>query len=638
MATLPRSDKLTKSWSRLGIEPERLTVNSKGTVDPPPPTEPETPLEELTAKLPSLHRGPWADEITLSGPLAEGGTAVVSLATQASLSREVVVKELKQDETSSSTRAAIELLQEGYVLGALQHPNVVPAHLVGTDEQGHPMLVLKRVEGTQWRSYVGDGEPLEAQDESADPLVWNLGILMQVCNALHYAHSQGIIHRDIKPENVMIGEFGEVYLMDWGLAVSLRKRGAGKIPLARDIRHIVGTPEYMAPEMALADATSIDERTDVYLLGACLHELLVGYPPHDADSLTEALHKAFRAEPHTYGDDVPEELAAICGRAMSPLPADRYPSVSALRDAIAGFLKHRGSTRLSDEAQTRASELEALLSAEAPTDAVQAYSMFGQCRFGFRQALREWPDNEAAREGLQRALEQMATFELDRGAPESASVLLADLPDSRPDLERRVVELRTHLAEQAQRREHTEREADLDRGKSERRRLMALICVVFAVPFFVFGAVGRADLYHARWGTLWIVTLGYGAALLLGLYRARGAFGNQANRRFAGNLLMSFIAPALFWPLAWYAKLPMPVSIAMACLLYLVVSVGLTLATNAKLLWAALPFAPACAGAVLLPAWSFEMLGAALLAALLILALRWRRLQSYNVAPPPPST
>jgi cation transport ATPase len=232
----------------------------------------------------------------------------------------------------------------------------------------------------------------------------------------------------------------------------------------------------------------------------------------------------------------------------------------------------------------------------------------------------------------------MATFEIEREAPDSASVLLADLPVSLPELEARVAELRVRLTEEAQRREHMEREADLDRGKAERRRLMALICVLFAVPFFVFGALGRADVYHARWGTLWIVTLGYGAALLLGLYRARGAFGNQANRRFAGNLLMSFIAPALFWPLAWYAQLPMPVSIATACLLYLVVSVGLTLATNAKLLWAAVPFAPACAGAVLLPAWAFEMLGGALLAALLILAVRWRRLESYNVAPPPPST
>ncbi|MBW2527069.1 MAG: protein kinase [Deltaproteobacteria bacterium] len=631
-----RSDKLTKSWSRLGIEPERLTVNAKGTVDPPPPPQPKQPLDTLTATLPRLGAGPWGEEITLREPLAEGGTAVVSLAKQASLSREVVVKEIKPEE--GSDQAALELLQEGFVLGALQHPNVVPAHLVGTNAEGRPMLVLKRVEGTQWRNYVGDGEPLDAPDDSDDPLVWNLGILMQVCNAVHYAHSQGIIHRDIKPENVMIGEFGEVYLMDWGLAARVGDGPSDHIPPAEEIRHIVGTPEYMAPEMALCDADNIREQTDVYLLGSCLHELLTGYPPHDAESLTESLRKSFRAEPYEYPDDVPVELAAICRRAMRPRPEDRFPSADALRGAIARFLKHRTSTRLSDEAERGAAELAELLSDPGAADKVAIYTLFGQCRFGFRQALREWPENSAARRGLQQALEGMAAFELDRRAPDAASVLLADLPEPRPELEARVSALREQLAEEAERRELMEREGDLDRGKAERRRIMALICVLFAVPFFVFGALGRADAYHAGWDAMWALTLAYGALLLYGLHRSRGALDNQANRRFRGNLLMSFFAPALFWPLAGYAELTMPVSLAIACLLYLVVSVGLTLATHPKLLTAALPFAPASAGAVLLPDWAFEMPALALLAALSILAVLWRQLESYNVLPPEASS
>lgn len=624
-----RGDKLIETWSELGVEPERLDRNRKGTLDPPLP-EGQPPMAELTAGLPPLDSRGWSGEIQRTELLAEGGHAIVSIATQASLARQVVVKELKPDDASSG--AARALLQEGYVLGALQHPNVVPAHLIARDEHGQPVLVLKRVEGTSWRCYVGDGEPLDAPDESADPLVWNLQILMQVCHALSYAHREGILHRDLKPENVMIGEFGEVYLMDWGLAVSVQDESAA-IPHARQVRSVVGTPEYMAPEMALGDGASISERTDVYLLGACLHELLTGWPPNDAESIAESLRKAFTSRAHDYDADAPAELVAICRKAMSVEPEDRYDSAEQVRLAIAEFLQHRGSGELCAQAEQRARRLEELLAEGAAADPVAVARLFGECRFGFRQALRGWSGNPRARAGQRQLLERLARHELDRDAPEAAAMLLAELEDPDPALADELEAMRRRLGDEQRRLQRIEHHADLEQGKRERRRLMTVICGLFGLTFFVFGALDRMGLFQARWGSMLALNMAYGGALLWGLSRWREALGNQANRRFVGTLLMSFAGPALLWSVAWWTTMDFALTLALTSLLYFVVGVSLTLATHVRLLWAAAPFAPAYALASLQPRWAYESLGAAMILAVLLLVGLWRQLGSYNAEP-----
>ncbi len=141
-------------------------------------------------------------------------------------------------------------------------------------------------------------------------------MLLAVCDALRFAHDRGILHRDLKPENVMLGAYGEVLVVDWGVAVSLRPQDAGRFPLARESRHIAGTPAYMAPEQVRGDGVDLGVWTDVYLVGAVLHELLTGRAPHDANSVHASLFSAWRAEPPVLPVAVPEPLADLCRRAL----------------------------------------------------------------------------------------------------------------------------------------------------------------------------------------------------------------------------------------------------------------------------------------------------------------------------------
>ena len=167
--------------------------------------------------------------------------------------REVAVKRLRPEVISPETESA--LLHEARSTGRLEHPNIVPVHLLDFGDEGRPRLVMKRLEGVAWRELIRQpGHPAWAHLRG-DPLTRHIQILMQVCNAVEYAHSRRVIHRDIKPANVMVGSFGEVYLVDWGIALDLSSHQRGTTP------EVAGTPSYMAPEMLegdlRADATAM---------------------------------------------------------------------------------------------------------------------------------------------------------------------------------------------------------------------------------------------------------------------------------------------------------------------------------------------------------------------------------------------
>ncbi|MCA9573515.1 MAG: serine/threonine protein kinase, partial [Myxococcales bacterium] len=197
-----------------------------------------------------------------------------------------------------------QLLREARVTGALEHPNIVPVHALLTSEEGAPLMVMKRVEGVAW------GDRLRATDGGLEDLEQNLRILLQVCHAVHFAHTRGVLHRDLKPHNVMLGEFGEVYVVDWGTAVALRDDVPIEgLPKARNVSGVVGTLQYMAPEMVGGSGAELDERSDVYLLGAMLHEVLTGDPPHLGDKVEQLLVRAWQSRPYTYEPQVPAELA-----------------------------------------------------------------------------------------------------------------------------------------------------------------------------------------------------------------------------------------------------------------------------------------------------------------------------------------
>jgi len=393
-------------------------------------------------------------EFDLGELLAKGGMGRICKARQIPLHRDVVIKMLRLDRRNEEM--AHRLLQEACLTGVLEHPNIVPIYQLGKDEDGHPMLVMKRIEGVTW------SDVLKAKQESPDTLPpeqrsleWHIRILMQVCNALEFAHSKKIVHRDLKPENVMIGEFGEVYLLDWGIAVSLDPNETRPLPSIHEARGIVGTPSYMAPEMLAMELVDIDERTDVYLLGSVLHELLTGSAPHVNLNMLELLGQICTRTAFEYNKKVPSELADVCNRAMNLYKENRFQNVRAFRLALEQFLTHTEAYKLVEEGHKLMGELKghlALVSPEpttlpafyVPAEEVntEIYAVFWRCHFGFKQALRIWEDCKEASDGLQELLELMLEHELDQKDIKAAGTLISELPTPNPELSHRLETLR----------------------------------------------------------------------------------------------------------------------------------------------------------------------------------------------------
>jgi eukaryotic-like serine/threonine-protein kinase len=383
----------------------------------------------------------------LRAELGRGGMATVWSAEQTALAREVAVKRATDPDDRD---AELCLLREAIVAARLEHPNIVPIHQLIVDERG-PLVVMKRIAGKTWDMLIED--PLVT-------LETHLEVLLQTMNAVGFAHSRSVFHRDIKPQNVMIGDYGEVYLLDWGVA---------KHMLDPASTTIVGTPCYMAPEMADGLA---DERTDVFLLGATLHEVLTGVPRHEGESALDVLYAAMYVEPYAYPASVPGELAEICNRACARAPEARFANVAALREAVLRYREHRSANLLTDAALSLLAQLHGELGVEQ--GGAHGYSQiqrrFGETRFAFEAALRVWPESPSALAGHASCLALMIDYELGERHLAAAEALFAMLP--RPDdaLRTKLAGLRAELELERTRLRGIERDRDPSVGALGRTR------------------------------------------------------------------------------------------------------------------------------------------------------------------------
>lgn len=363
-------------------------------------------LTEEQASLPVIELKAPGAEFELGETLGTGGMGQVVSAKQKALQRSVAVKLLKHADADASV-----LLREAIATGRLEHPNIVPVHVLAKTPDGAPFFTMKRVEGTPWSDAL----------KGKRTLVEHLEILQRVCDAIAFAHSRGVIHRDVKPANVLLGSFGEVYLVDWGLAASMGPDSV--LPRAREAS-LAGTPAYFAPEAARDDGR-LGPWTDVFLLGATLYELVMGRPPWSAASISETIALASSGKEPAFDALAPAELVNICRRAMKFEPAERFESAQAFKEAITGYLRHHEALELHERTLEKLEELERAMGG-APS-AVPLERLFTECRFGFEQVRRAWPDFEPARASLRRALVSMVKHELARNAPQSARALLAEI-------------------------------------------------------------------------------------------------------------------------------------------------------------------------------------------------------------------
>lgn len=308
----------------------------------PPPDMPALDIERL-----GLDPRRFEDRYTVDGPLGLGGTGEVLAATDRLLDRPVALKVLRRG--LRDPRALRRFMAEAQITGQLEHPSVVPVHDIAVLPDGRPVICMKRVRGRSLRALL-DGLADGTIAPENGGLYRLVRVLIQVAMAVDYAHAKGVVHRDLKPENVMVGDFGEVMVMDWGIAragvsppdvprvpiagtgpVSLVELAAA--PLATQEGAIVGTPGYMSPEQAMGRPA--DGRSDVWAIGAMLYEVLTGTRPHAASSTWQLLIATAGSDVEPPRERAPEreipvDLEEICLHALARDPGRRIESARAL--------------------------------------------------------------------------------------------------------------------------------------------------------------------------------------------------------------------------------------------------------------------------------------------------------------------
>jgi serine/threonine protein kinase/tetratricopeptide (TPR) repeat protein len=310
------------------------------------------------------------------GKIAAGGMGEVRRIRDRELNRILAMK-LLHPALQRSAEGVARFIEEAQVLAQLQHPNIIPVHEMGSLPDNRLYYTMKEVKGRDLDVFIHAVHQVSRKEQWGETESgWNFRRLIEafrsVCVAISYAHEKGVIHRDLKPNNIMIGNFGEVLVMDWGLAkIRARDHHSELLPVvtersgqnifATQMGRVAGTPAYMPPEQAMGDIDRVDERSDIYSLGAVLYEILTGIPPYQGKSAQDVLSKVLSGPPTslsrlTAGNVIeksrtslpinleniphlPQELVRICEKSMMREPTERYQSASEMADTIQSWLE-----------------------------------------------------------------------------------------------------------------------------------------------------------------------------------------------------------------------------------------------------------------------------------------------------------
>ncbi len=447
--------------------------------------------------------------------LGEGGMGIVRLGHDPIIGRDVAIKTIRKDRYARPDLQA-RFLREARVQGRLEHPSIVPVYDMGTDADGATYFTMRRVNGVTLGSILeklGKGDSETREKFSRHRLLSAFG---SVCLTIDFAHERGVIHRDLKPGNVMIGDYGEVYVLDWGVA-KVADSPDWQMPATDAETHAthagsyVGTLGYMAPEQL--SGTEIDRRVDVYALGALLFEILTYTPLHSGSppemTATTLIGVEARPSVRTPDLEVPPELEAICVRATATKSSDRYPTARALSDDLQKYLD-------GDRELERRRELSVSYSEQAKPRAALALG-------------DEDPTNEAREQAMRDVGNALALDPENRSALRTMTRLMLHPPRKTPP--------DALLA--------------MKESRFELMRVTARMgAFVFSMWFAWLPILGWMGI--RSWASVVVASLAFGAALVLCLLDARKAH-EPKDERSAAILLLACVGfgalTRLFGPL-----------------------------------------------------------------------------------------